>query len=130
MRSPRPARPRPALAGKSPRSPPPSSRPGLKPRTCQRQGLSSGFGLQAPDFGLRAPGRLVGPQVFAGPEVQGLEPEAQRHIRCDNNPSRSFGSNQVDLGGMIPPASEIVIRSSTLTGYIEKATAYLADVTN
>ena len=31
---------------------------------------------------------------------------------CTSRPSRSFGSNQVDFGGMMPPASEIAIRSS------------------
>ena len=36
--------------------------------------------------------------------------------RMISNPSRSFGSNQVDFGGMMPPASEIAIRSSTVTG--------------
>src|SRR5581483_619869 len=31
-------------------------------------------------------------------------------------PSASLGSNQVDLGGMMPPASETAIRSSMLVG--------------
>ena len=38
-------------------------------------------------------------------------------------PSRSFGSNHVDLGGMMPPASAIAIRSSMPTGNSENATA-------
>ena len=33
-----------------------------------------------------------------------------------SNPSRSLGSNHVDLGGMISPASDTAIRSATLTG--------------
>jgi hypothetical protein len=37
-------------------------------------------------------------------------------MRCINNPSLSFGSNQVDFGGMIPPASDTAMRSETLTG--------------
>src|SRR5207253_6957368 len=44
---------------------------------------------------------------------------------CISNPSRSFGSNHVDFGGMIASASDTVISSSTLTGYIENATAAL-----
>ncbi len=39
-------------------------------------------------------------------------------------PERSFGSNQVDFGGMIPPASAISITVPTPTGCIENATAY------
>ena len=50
-------------------------------------------------------------------------PPAHAHSRCVNRPSRSFGSNQVDLGGMISPASEIASSSSTVTAAIEKATA-------
>src|ERR1700674_3973067 len=38
-------------------------------------------------------------------------------------PSRSFGSNHVDLVGMIDPASETAIHYSMLTGYVENATA-------
>ena len=34
-------------------------------------------------------------------------------------PSASLGSNQVDLGGMMPPLSEICIKSATLTGEYE-----------
>src|SRR5262249_36704034 len=37
-------------------------------------------------------------------------------IRWISNPSRSFGSNHVDFGGMIAPASDTAIRSLTLTG--------------
>jgi len=33
-----------------------------------------------------------------------------------SNPSLSFGSNHVDFGGMIAPASETAISSSTPTG--------------
>ena len=40
-----------------------------------------------------------------------------------SSPSRSFGSNHVDLGGMVSPASEILIKSATSTGNIENATA-------
>ena len=38
------------------------------------------------------------------------------HMRWLRRPSRSFGSNQVDFGGMISPASDTAIRSATLTG--------------
>src|SRR5207249_2512085 len=44
---------------------------------------------------------------------------------CISNPSRSFGSNHVDFGGMIASASDTAISSSTLTGCIENATAAL-----
>ena len=49
-------------------------------------------------------------------------------MRCTNSPSRSFGSNHVDFGGMMPPASAMAIRSATLTGYSENATAALPAV--
>ena len=41
-----------------------------------------------------------------------------------NMASRSLGSNQVLLGGMMPPASAMAIKSSMLVGNIEKAQAY------
>ena len=41
-----------------------------------------------------------------------------------NMASRSLGSNQVLLGGMMPPASAMAIRSSMLVGNMEKAQAY------
>ena len=44
--------------------------------------------------------------------------------------SRSFGSNHVLLGGMMPPASAIVIRSRMLVGYIENAQAYSPEFTS
>ena len=40
-----------------------------------------------------------------------------------SKPSLSFGSNHVDFGGMMPPSSDIAIKSWIVTGYIEKATA-------
>src|SRR5438105_3944881 len=40
-----------------------------------------------------------------------------------SSPSRSFGSNHVDFGGMMAPASDTAIRSATPTGCIENATA-------
>ena len=40
-----------------------------------------------------------------------------------NIASRSFGSNQVLLGGMMPPASAMAMRSSMLVGNIENAQA-------
>ena len=49
-------------------------------------------------------------------------------MRWMSSPSRSFGSNQVLFGGMIAPASDTAIRSATLTGNIENATAALPDV--
>ena len=49
--------------------------------------------------------------------------------QCTSSPSRSFGSNHVDFGGMMPPASEIAIRSSIVTGYIENATAAVPEST-
>ena len=51
-------------------------------------------------------------------------------IRCESRPSRSLGSNHVDLGGMIPPASDTRIRSSTDTGKRENATANLPESTS
>src|SRR5204862_8227472 len=45
------------------------------------------------------------------------------HIVWTSRPSRSFGSNHVDFGGMMPPSSAIDIRSSMVTGCMEKATA-------
>lgn len=39
------------------------------------------------------------------------------------SPLRSLGSNQVDLGGMISPASATRKRSAMVTGYREKASA-------
>src|SRR6266498_4031474 len=47
-----------------------------------------------------------------------------------NIPSRSFGSNQVLFGGIMPPASAIAIRSSMLVGNIENAHAYSPLLTN
>src|SRR5271170_4837491 len=41
-----------------------------------------------------------------------------------NMASRSLGSNQVLLGGMTPPASDMAIRSSMPVGYMENAQAY------
>ena len=41
---------------------------------------------------------------------------ATGQIKCTSSPSRSFGSNQVDLGGMIAPASAIAISSPMSTG--------------
>src|SRR3954468_2236754 len=52
------------------------------------------------------------------------------HIRWINKPSRNFGSNQVDFGGMISPASETAIRSATFTGYSENPTAALPESTS
>ena len=43
-------------------------------------------------------------------------------MTCVNSPF-CFGSNQVDFGGMISPASAIAIRSWTVTGNMLKATA-------
>ncbi len=37
------------------------------------------------------------------------------------SPLRSFGSNHVDFGGIIRPASAISVRSSSVVGYIENA---------
>src|SRR5437899_11429467 len=45
------------------------------------------------------------------------------HSKCISKPSRSFGSNHVDFGGMIAPAPDTAIRSATPTGYNENATA-------
>ena len=44
-------------------------------------------------------------------------------MRWQNIPSRNFGSNHVLLGGMIPPASAMVIKSSMLVGNMLKAHA-------
>ena len=41
---------------------------------------------------------------------------------CTNMPLRSFGSNQVDFGGIVSPASAIAITSSIRVGYSENAT--------
>src|ERR1039458_9149277 len=45
-------------------------------------------------------------------------------IRWQNIASRSFGSNQVLLGGMMPPASAMLIKSSMLVGNMLNAQAY------
>ena len=45
-----------------------------------------------------------------------------------SNPSRSFGSNHVDFGGMISPASDTAIRSATLTGIQRERDRRLARV--
>ena len=42
-----------------------------------------------------------------------------KHLQT--KPSRGFGSNQVDFGGMIKPASAISVSSYSWTGYIAKA---------
>ena len=44
-------------------------------------------------------------------------------IRWQNIASRSFGSNQVLFGGMIPPASAMLIKFSMRVGNREKAQA-------
>src|SRR6266849_3687376 len=44
--------------------------------------------------------------------------------KCRTSPLRSFGSNQVDFGGMICPASAIAITCSRLVGCNAKATGY------
>ena len=46
-----------------------------------------------------------------------------------NKPLLSLGSNQVDLGGMMAPASAMSIRSSMVVGCMENATAILPSST-
>ena len=58
-----------------------------------------------------------------GPCTIGVSPGLGQ-IMWQNIPSRSFGSNQVLLGGMIPQASAIAMRSSMLVGNMENAQAY------
>ena len=80
------------------------------------------------------------PSARAGRSRRSRRPSGRRSRFCSNlsatriftvqitwrsRPSRSFGSNQVDLGGMMAFASDTAIRSATDTGYREKATANL-----
>ena len=51
-------------------------------------------------------------------------------MRWINKPSLSLGSNHVDFGGMISPASETAMRSSILTGNSENATAAAPESTS
>ena len=51
------------------------------------------------------------------------EDYASRQTAWTKSPDRSFGSNQVDFGGITAPASAMAIISPTVTGYIENATA-------
>ena len=46
------------------------------------------------------------------------------------SPERSFGSNQVDFGGMTPSASAIASTVSTRTGCIAIARAYSPESTS
>ena len=46
---------------------------------------------------------------------------------CINSPLRSFGSNQVDLGGMRSPASATANSSSMEVGYMENAASISSD---
>src|SRR5450759_4061757 len=43
--------------------------------------------------------------------------------RCTKRPERSFGSNHVDFGGIVAPASAIAMTSARDVGNIENATA-------
>ena len=52
------------------------------------------------------------------------------YIVCTTKPSLNFGSNHVDLGGIISFASDMLIKSSTETGYIENATFAFPPSTN
>ena len=45
-------------------------------------------------------------------------------------PSASFGSNQVDFGGMMAPASATAMRSAIAVGWSAKATAAASDLTS
>ena len=49
-----------------------------------------------------------------------FEPVSQSSLWM-NMPERSFGSNQVDFGGISRPASATEMRSSMEVGYMEKA---------
>ena len=60
-------------------------------------------------------------ELFTPSGVICKEPLSQSN-GCNTRPLRSLGSNQVDLGGMISPASAIAINWSRLGGNIENAT--------
>ena len=65
-------------------------------------------------------------EEFSAPKDSSITRHASFSVQImwQNMPSRSFGSNQVLLGGMIPPVSATTIKSSMSVGNIEKAQAY------
>ena len=82
----------------------------------RHSGLSS-FLSRGGFFSRKRPGE-------AASKIKSPKREDNQSRVWTTRPERSFGSNQVDLGGMMPPASAISITVSTFTGCIEKATAY------
>ena len=70
--------------------------------------------------GQASPQDTIDIRLNGGPEAPSptlLSQGKRRHQnRCSTSPLRSLGSNHVDLGGMISPASDTVIRSPMLTG--------------
>lgn len=67
--------------------------------------------------GYPGPGRAL-PTSGAGvtPELDPGRGAWHQSSRWLTMPSASLGSNQVDLGGMMPPASDTAIRSSMAVG--------------
>ena len=59
----------------------------------------------------RPPGAFAHAAGAGWPGSAGRSPCNRRYGQklCETRPSRSFGSNQVDFGGMISPASAIAI---------------------
>ena len=59
----------------------------------------------------RPPGAFANAAGAGWPGSAGRSPCNRRYGQklCETRPSRSFGSNQVDFGGMISPASAIAI---------------------
>ena len=100
-----------------------SRRPsGRRSRTCSNLSAIRTFMM------LAGRALLVGREPFVGRAPLVESSACRDQIRCDSRPSRSFGSNQVDFGGMMPPASAMRIRSSTVTGNSENATANCSGV--
>src|ERR1035437_3575453 len=74
---------------------------------------------------LRARQNCIHGQAHEGGAQTALEPvHVPGPIMWQNMASRSLGSNQVLLGGMMPPASAMAMRSSMLVGNSENAHAY------
>src|SRR5262245_18738970 len=65
----------------------------------------------------------------ASPQGPNDPPGAYQSSTWLTMPSTSLGSNQVDLGGMMPPASDTASRSSMAVGQSAKATAISPELT-
>src|ERR1017187_1876188 len=92
----------------------------------ERMGMANDAGGE---LGARQKG--IDRQAHEGGAQTALEPvHWPGPIRWQNMASRSLGSNQVLLGGMMPPASAMAMRSSMLVGNSEKAQAYSPALTS